>query len=177
MVGWHHQLYGHEFEQAPGVGSGQGRLVCCSPWGRKESDMTEWLNWCLHACCHFSYFWLFMTLWTVTCQVPVSMEFSREEYWIGLPCHSPRYLPNSGIEPMSPEAPPLQAESLLLSHQVIPSDLLYSYDNQDSVILVKKIDKDICTFWKKKNVLKSIQTNMINWSSTLVPRIHNIQLL
>ena len=45
MVGWHHQLNGHEFEQALGVGDGQGSLVCCSPWGCKESDMTEWLNW------------------------------------------------------------------------------------------------------------------------------------
>ena len=45
MVGWHHQLYGHEFEQAPGVGDGQGSLECCSPWGCKELDMTEWLNW------------------------------------------------------------------------------------------------------------------------------------
>ena len=45
MVRWHHQLDGHEFEQAPGVGDGQGSLVCCSPRGRKESDMTEWLNW------------------------------------------------------------------------------------------------------------------------------------
>ena len=45
MVGWPHQLDGHEFEQAPGVGDGQGSLVCCSPWGHKESDMTEWLNW------------------------------------------------------------------------------------------------------------------------------------
>ena len=45
MVGWHHWLDRHEFEQAPGVGDGQGSLVCCSPWGRKESDMTEWLNW------------------------------------------------------------------------------------------------------------------------------------
>ena len=44
-VGWHHRLNGHEFEQAPGVGDGQGSLVCCSPWGRKESDMTEKLNW------------------------------------------------------------------------------------------------------------------------------------
>ena len=40
MVGWHHQLGGHEFEQAPGVGEGQGSLACCSPWGCKESDMT-----------------------------------------------------------------------------------------------------------------------------------------
>ena len=45
MVGWHHQLNGHEFEQALGVGDGQGSLVCCGSWGRKESDMTEWLNW------------------------------------------------------------------------------------------------------------------------------------
>ena len=44
MVGWYHQLYGHEFEQAPGVGDRQGGLVCCSPWGRKESDKTEQLN-------------------------------------------------------------------------------------------------------------------------------------
>ena len=44
MVGWHHQLNEHEFEQAPGVGDGQGSLVCCSPWGHKESDMTYWLN-------------------------------------------------------------------------------------------------------------------------------------
>ena len=41
MVGWHHQLRGNEFEQAPGDGEGQGRLVCCSPWGCKELDMTE----------------------------------------------------------------------------------------------------------------------------------------
>ena len=45
MVGWHHQLKEHEFEQAPGIGDGQGSLSCCSPWGHKESDRTEWLNW------------------------------------------------------------------------------------------------------------------------------------
>ena len=44
MVGWHHPLDGHEFEQAPGVGDGQGSLACCNPWGHKESDMTERLN-------------------------------------------------------------------------------------------------------------------------------------
>ena len=44
MVAWHHQLNGHEFEQAPGVGDGQGSLECCSPWGYKESDMTDRLN-------------------------------------------------------------------------------------------------------------------------------------
>ena len=44
MVGRHHRLDGHKFEQAMGVGDGQGILVCCSPWGCKESDMTEQLN-------------------------------------------------------------------------------------------------------------------------------------
>ena len=50
MVGWQHWLDGHEFEQALGVGDGQGSLACCHPWGSKESDMTEWLNWT-------EYFW------------------------------------------------------------------------------------------------------------------------
>ena len=45
IVGRHHRLNGHEFEQALGVGDGQGSLACCSPRGRKESDTTEWLNW------------------------------------------------------------------------------------------------------------------------------------
>ena len=44
MFGWHHQLNGHEFEQALGDGDGQASLVCCSPWGRKESDRSERLN-------------------------------------------------------------------------------------------------------------------------------------
>ena len=45
MVGWHHRLYGCEFEWTPGVGDGQGGLACCDSWGRKEWDMTEWLKW------------------------------------------------------------------------------------------------------------------------------------
>ena len=40
MVGWHHRLFGHEFEQAPGVGDGSGSMACCSPWGLKELDTT-----------------------------------------------------------------------------------------------------------------------------------------
>ena len=45
MVGWHPQLSGHEFQQAPGVNDGQGSQACCSPWGHKESDIAEQLNW------------------------------------------------------------------------------------------------------------------------------------
>ena len=66
MVGWHHRLSGHEFEQAPKVGDGQGSLRCCSPWGCKELDTTEWmnwteLNWCLlwgNVYLSFIHFWL-----------------------------------------------------------------------------------------------------------------------
>ena len=42
MIGWHHQLNGHESEQTLGDGERQGSLVCCNPWGHKESDMTDW---------------------------------------------------------------------------------------------------------------------------------------
>ena len=51
MAGWHHRLDGHEFEQAPGVGDEQGSLACCSPWGCKELDKTEQLNWMLYRNC------------------------------------------------------------------------------------------------------------------------------
>ena len=51
MIGWCHQLNGHEFEQDLGVDDGQGSLACCSPWGHKELDTTEQLN------CHFFYYY------------------------------------------------------------------------------------------------------------------------
>ena len=61
VLGWHHWLNGHEFEQTSGVGDGQGSLVCCSPWGRKESDMIQWLNWTevCPCCCKWHQFILF----------------------------------------------------------------------------------------------------------------------
>ena len=51
MAGWHHWFDGYELGWTPGVGDGQGGLACCSSWGRKESDMTERLNWLLRECC------------------------------------------------------------------------------------------------------------------------------
>ena len=54
MVGWHPQLDGYEFKQAPGFGDGQGSLACCSPWGCKESDMTERLSWTKWRMCFLS---------------------------------------------------------------------------------------------------------------------------
>ena len=44
MVGWHHRLSGHKFEKVPGDGEGQGSLACCSPWGHKQLDTSEWPN-------------------------------------------------------------------------------------------------------------------------------------
>ena len=88
----------------------EGSLACCSPWGCKELDMTEQLNnnnviWILtaHACVlsHFSCVHPFVTPWTVARQAPLSMGFSRQEYWSGLPFPSPEDLSDPGIKPAS----------------------------------------------------------------------------
>ena len=85
MFAWHHWLNAHEFEQAPGDGEGQGSLVCCSPWSRKER-LNNSSNACVLSCV-----WLFLTPQTVVHQAPLSMGFSRQEYWSGLPFLSPGY--------------------------------------------------------------------------------------
>ena len=100
MVGWHQGLNGHEFEQALGIDDGQGNLVCCSPWGRKELDMTERLNWTckpisariwggggFSTCSVFSHVLLFVTLWTVGYQAPLSMGIlqARILEWVAMP--------------------------------------------------------------------------------------------
>ena len=64
----------------------------------------------MHAYFCFSHFWLCVTLWTIVCQAPLSMGFSRAEYWSGLPIPSPVDLPHPGIIPGSPA---LQVDSLL----------------------------------------------------------------
>ena len=69
----------------------------------------------------FSLVQLFATLWTVACQAPLSMGFSRQEYWSGLSCPPPGDLPNSGIEPRSPT---LQANSLLTEPQRKPTETI-----------------------------------------------------
>ena len=66
-----------------------------------------------------------VTPWTVAHQAPLSMGFSRQKYWSGLPCSPPGFLPYPGIEPMSPIAPAVQVDSLPLSHQGSPSKHAY----------------------------------------------------
>ena len=77
--------------------------------------MYMWM--CVWVLSHFSSIWLFVTLWTVTHQAPLSMGFSRQEYWSGLPCPPPGDLPDPGIELVPPASPVLQMDSLPLSHQ------------------------------------------------------------
>ena len=73
----------------PGESNGRKSLVGYSPWGRKESDMTEQLHFTFsknHCCCSVAKSCLtLMTPWTVACQASLTMEFSRQEYWSGLP--------------------------------------------------------------------------------------------
>ena len=75
MIGWHHWWGGHLFEYVPGVGDGQGSLACCSPWGRKDLNTTEQLNWS-----RFSNVRLYETLLNAAHQAPLSMRFSTQEY-------------------------------------------------------------------------------------------------
>ena len=75
----------------------------------------SYLQWLLfHACLlsHFSHIQLFETLWNVAPQALLSVGFSRQEYWSGLPCPAPGYLPDPGVEPASLMFPALQADSL-----------------------------------------------------------------
>ena len=82
----------------------------------------------MHICIHayscmlgrFSHVRLFATLWTIACQIPMSVGFSKQEYWSGLPCPLPGDLPDPGIKPASPMTPELQANSLLLCHGESP---------------------------------------------------------
>ena len=73
---------------------------------------------------HFIHVQLFATPWTVAHQALLSMGYSRQEYWSGLPCSPPADLPHPGIKPESPAAPALQADSLPLSHLGIPREIL-----------------------------------------------------
>ena len=75
----------------------------------------------MHACSVTSVVSLFVTLWTVAYQSPLSMEFPRQEYWSGLPCPAPGDLPNPGVKPISPASSALQGDSLPLSHQGSPN--------------------------------------------------------
>ena len=75
---------------------------------------------CVRVLSYFRHVQLFVTPWTVAHQAPLSVRFSRQEYWSGLPCPPPGDLPNPGMEPESPVSPELQVDSLPLSHRWSP---------------------------------------------------------
>ena len=87
----------------PGKSHGQRSLVGYNPRSCKESTWLKWLS-------------IYCTLWTVACQAPLSMGFSRQEYWSGLPCISPGDLPNPETEPISLYLLHWQVDSLSLCH-------------------------------------------------------------
>ena len=88
--------------------------------------------------------WLFVTPWTVAHHVPLSVGFSRQEHWSGLPFPPPGDLPDPGIEPESPSSPALQVDSLPLSHWISP--LLASTVGQ-KVLIVTFLAADVKIFW------------------------------
>ena len=79
----------------------------------------DWIFVCVLS--YFSRIWLFATLWTIDCQAPLSVDFSRQEYWNGLPYLPPGVLPDQGIKPTSSTSPVLQAVSWMLSHWESPA--------------------------------------------------------
>ena len=85
------------------------KVKCCNHITRYITIYYLWLLFTMHICQLLSCIWLLATPWTVACQAPLSMEFSRQEYWSGLPCPPPGDLPDPGIKPQSPA---LQADSL-----------------------------------------------------------------
>ena len=109
MVGWQHQINGHEFEQTPGDSERQRSLAHCSSW---SSKVRKYLATEKKEVKSLNHVQLFVTPWTVAHQAPLSMGFSRQEYWSGLSFSSPGDLPNPGIEPTPPT---LQTDCLLLS--------------------------------------------------------------
>ena len=93
----------------------------------------------------------FVTLWTIACQAPLSMEFSRQEYWSGLPCPPPGDFSNPGIKPA---APALQVDSLPLSHQGSPRS---TWRNIKNIVLHERSQSQKDTYYINCNYVKNRQ--------------------
>ena len=114
MVGWHHWLNGHEFEQALRVFDGQGSLACCSPWGHKQLDITEQLNWLILLIIYFSDAPLTRSGPLVWCSLSVRMGFpgGSESKESACSTADPGSIPGSEISPGEENGYPLQYSSL-----------------------------------------------------------------
>ena len=109
----------------------------------------------VHACCLFSCIRLLASLGTVAHQALLSMEFSRQEHWSGLPCPPPKDLPNPGMETVSPASSPLQAYSLPRATREAPLYSILQYKSQMNLkSTIRKIRTYIIDFRKGKNLSK-----------------------
>ena len=116
---------------------------------------------------HFSHVWLFAILWTVACQAPLSMEFSRQEYWSALPCPPPGDLPYPGIKPTPSVAPALQADIYIYIYIDIYIYIYLQLSHWGSLCFGIQLTKHAITYlWvlgkRKNNVLHSYQGRMLN---------------
>ena len=100
-------------------------FMCECVWYAHKSCMKGYMHVCMLSC--FSRIWFFVTPWTIAHQAPLSMGFSRQEYWNGLPNLPPKNLLDLGIKPVSLMAPALQENSLLLSHWGSPEGYIPIY--------------------------------------------------
>ena len=110
-------------------------------------------NFCVHVVSHFSCVWLFVTLWTIVHQVPLSMGFFRQEYCSGLPCPSPEDLPTAGIKPTSLMSPTLAGGFFITSA---------TWEAQDKFVraelrtLVEKT-LSLSLMWTKRHVALAVE--------------------
>ena len=125
----------------------------------------------------FSHVWLFMTLWTVGHQAFLSVRFSRQEYWSGLPCPSPGDLPNTGIEPLSLTSPALAGKFFTTSATWEASHpplytlkhtctLIWIYLKWNSSLLRNQKIKKKFFFYKVQTHFTPVQISVGLWSSS-----------
>ena len=127
MVGWHHWLDGHELEQSPGIGDGQGSPACCRPWSHKESDLTEWLNWTQSVSCRHCHVPL--------CQLTIPGCFLWErKYSCRIDTHGVGATPNP--TPVTPHCPPGLRYFPWSTSESGDSSLLSSSSEQEFLIAV-----------------------------------------
>ena len=142
--------------------------VCMCVCMRARACVHVYVCVCACACCCFSHVQLSVTPWTVAHQPPLSMGFSRQEYWRGLPCPPPGDLLDPGIEPVSPATPALQEDSSLLSHWGSPTSKRLRVKTSfctHSSLEIKGLVNAISDWKKKPSLLKNA-----HWSSVFMQK-------
>ena len=118
------------------------------------------------------------TLWIVACQVPLSLGFSRQEYWSGSPCPSPGDLPNLGILPMSLMSPTLVQGCFIISFtwEALPSSIQFSSDAKSCLTICNPMDWSMPGFPVHHQLLEHIQS-YVHWVSDAIQPSHPLSPL